>query len=141
MKKLLLLFLVTTFFDCSDTEEPIVVPEEILGKWKFVEFVTDYVEYDSDGNIIRHFITDGFEVEFKSNGTFTSNEESGFSGGYFMVNNDVIRMTYQNGGTTLTKNRRYFSSSAYELYLSPAIEMTITDQIYFFDHYIMNKIE
>lgn len=140
MKKLLLLFVITTLFSCSDSDEPVVVPQEILGKWKFVEFITDYVEYDQDGNIIRYYITDGFEVEFKSNGTFTSNEENGFSGGYFTVNNDVITMNYQNGTTVLTKHRRFFSISATELYLTPAIEMPINDEMIFFDNYIMNKI-
>lgn len=140
MKKLLLLFVLTTLFCCSDSDEPAVVPQEILGKWKFVEFITDYVEYDQNGNIIHYYVTDGFEVEFKSNGTFTSNEENGFSGGYFTVNNNVITMNYQNGGTTLTKHRRYFSVSATELYLTPAIEMPITDDVGFYDNYIMNKI-
>ncbi|MBN8642303.1 MAG: hypothetical protein J0L86_10875 [Flavobacteriales bacterium] len=140
MKKLLLLFVITTLFSCSDSDEPVVVPQEILGKWKFVEFITDYVEYDQDGNIIRYYITDGFEVEFKSNGTFTSNEENGFSGGNFTVNNDVFTMNYQNGVTILTKYRRFYSTSATELYLTPAIEMPINDETIFFDNYIMNKI-
>lgn len=140
MKKLLLLFVLTALLSCSDSEEPAVVPQEILGKWKFVEFITDYVEYDENGNIIHHYITDGFEVEYKSDGTFTSNEENGFSGGYFTVNNDVISLNYQNGGTTLTKHRRYFSVTATDLYLTPAIEMPINDETIFFDNYIMNKI-
>lgn len=139
MKKLLLLFVLSGLLSCSN-DDPAPVPQEILGKWKYVEYVTDYLEYDQNGNIIHYYITDGFEVQFNSDGSFTSNEVDGFSGGYYSVNNNIIQMNYLNGSTFATKFRRYYSSSDSQLYLSPQTDIQLTDEMVHFDNYIMSKL-
>lgn len=140
MKKLLLLFVLTGLMSCSNSDDPAAVPQEIIGKWKYVEWITDYQEYDQNGNVIRYYITDGFEVQFNSDGTFTSNEVNGFTGGSYSVDNAIIQMNYINGTNVMTLYRRYYPSSDVELYLSPQTEIELNDEIWHFDNYIMSKL-
>lgn len=85
MKKILptlSLVLITFLFNsCStdlDNNEDAAQIQSIQGKWKLTESY-------ADDQPVNTPIVNGYEIEFKSDKTFTSNEENGFTGGTYTI--------------------------------------------------------
>jgi len=76
------LVLITFIFNsCStdlDNNEDDALIGQIQGKWKLTESY-------SDDQPVNTPISNGYEIEFKSDKTFTSNEENGFTGGTYTI--------------------------------------------------------
>lgn len=141
MKKLLLLFVLTSLISCSDSDEPVVIPQELVGKWQYVEYYEDYIEYDQNGNPIRYMINNGAEIEYKADGKFVENAGGTTITGSFSVNGNIIRRSYFVGSSL---NHRYQSYSVFndgteQMYCSPTIDQPITDEIGFFSYFRLEK--
>ena len=85
MKKIFLpLLLFIVLISCSeDKKSELFDLKPILGKWQYVETL----DYNPPGPYI---ITDGPIIEFKSDGSFTSNQNVNFPGGTYTVSTDSI---------------------------------------------------
>ena len=83
IKPIAYLFLIAlSFSGCtSDTinDQDTVLTQQIQGKWKLTESY-------SDGAPANTPINNGYQIEFKTDGTFTSDEENGFSAGSYAIN-------------------------------------------------------
>jgi hypothetical protein len=85
MKKIIpttsLILIALLFNGCSSdltNNEDAVLFEQVQGKWKLTEYYSD----DQPANTP---ISDGYEIEFKADKTFISNEEDGYTGGTYKV--------------------------------------------------------
>ena len=79
MKKLLLLFIVSSLLSCSknDVEETIIIDSPILGKWQQDGF-------GAEPN--WHSVTNGIIYEFLSDGTYkVSNSSNNYTGHYNVI--------------------------------------------------------
>lgn len=141
MKKLLLLFVLTTLFSCSDSDEPVAIPQELLGKWQYVENYQDYTEYDENGNPIRYLIDNGPTIEYKADGSFIENSGGIILTGSFSVYGNIIKRNFF-VGSTLTHNYQSYSilnDDSEQMYCSPTIDQPITDEIGFFTYFRLEK--
>lgn len=141
MKKLLLLFVITTLFSCSDSDEPVVIPQELVGKWQYVEYYQDYTEYDQDGNPIRYMIDNGTTIEYKADGSFIENAGGTTTTGHFTVNGNIIKRSVFTSGAIAHSYQSYgvFNDDSEQMYCSPTIDQPITDEIGFFDYFRLEK--
>ena len=108
MKKILIFALALfTLVSCSKNEDEIEnsVLQKFIGKWNYVEYIDDVPELDNNGNPIPVYITNGYNLELKENGTFLSDEEIGYTGGNYSIINDAngdnIKLTYSNSENQL----------------------------------------
>lgn len=103
MKKILnvsiVLLAVFLFTNCSSDENfDEATFLRVEGKWKLTRYFTDIAE-DENGNPIDTNISNGYELDLKSDKTFTSNEIPGFSGGTYTVVESPgpnLRLVYKN---------------------------------------------
>lgn len=141
MKKLLLLFVLTSLISCSDSDEPVVIPQELVGKWQYVEYYEDYTEYDQNGNPIRYMINNGNVIEYRSDGTFVESSPEIIQSGNFRVEgNTIIRYYYINGNRSKSyQSYSFFADDLEQMYCSPTIDQPITDKIGFFSYFRLEK--
>jgi hypothetical protein len=118
MKKIFILpILFLALLSCSKSKnDEVVVNPNILaiqGKWQYVEDL----DYNPPG---PYMITNGYILEIKADGTFTSNESPAYSGGtYTFSTNDIVDFTYTSTTSANYISRKKITSfSANELILS-----------------------
>lgn len=142
MKKLLSLFFILTLMGCSDSENEssMPIPAELIGKWKYVEYVTDYVEFDDNGNQIHYYIDDGFVIEFKDDGTFVSNEIEGLSNGTYTVKDEFMTLKYRSGINISKYYRSFYFHGGEELFVSGPFGGPMNETTVVLDGYILSKI-
>ncbi len=104
MKKVIILcLLIITSINCSDNSSistPSFNVSPILGKWQYVE----ELDYNPPG---PYLITNGPIIDLNSDGTFTSNELTNYSGGTFTVSMDsIISLKYISNTNTYTKLKK-----------------------------------
>ena len=83
IKSAVFVLLITILFngcssDFSTNDEDTVLIQKIQGKWKLTESY-------SDNQTTTTPISNGYEIEFKADKTFISNEENGYSSGSYTV--------------------------------------------------------
>jgi hypothetical protein len=127
MKKLIptagLILIALVFSGCStdfaDNNENTALIEQIQGKWKLTESY-------SDDQPVNTPIGNGYEIEFKDDKTFISNEENGYTGGTYTILNtqeNNIRLIYSKNWSSklvykhinqLTDDKMYVNASTQE---------------------------
>lgn len=91
---------------------------ELLGTWKYVEFLGFDVNCPDCG---PYLITDGFTITFYEDGTFSSNELADYPKGKFVISSaDEITLTYHSATLNpITKIKKISSISKDGMILEP----------------------
>lgn len=134
MKKIKFISVLVTFIclnSCSNDNsenKTIVIPQEILGKWKATYYEDDVINIDQNGNPINVTLTNQYFLELKTNGTFSSNEFSNFSGGTYSYvisggYKNYLKFTYSNDdGSQLVNYKTFDEVNTSIMKLSPSRE-------------------
>jgi|JI6StandDraft_1071083.scaffolds.fasta_scaffold273029_2 hypothetical protein len=134
MKKIKFISVLVTFIcfaGCSndDSENKTnTIPQELIGKWKATYYEDDVIDVDQNGNPIIHYLSNQYTLELKSNGTFTSNEFTNFSGGTFTYvisggHKNYLKFTYSNDdGSQLVNYKTFDEVNTTVMKLSPSRE-------------------
>lgn len=131
IKILLTSFTIICFFGCSndDSENKTnTIPQELIGKWKATYYEDDVINIDQNGNPINVTLTNQYFLELKTNGTFSSNEFSNFSGGTFTYvisggYKNYLKFTYSNDdGSQLVNYKTFDEVNTTVMKLSPSRE-------------------
>lgn len=80
-----------SFLSCSKSDDNSASKQSVIGKWKLIEL------YNSDGGSSPtwHPITNGYTIEFLSNGTFNSTKYAECATGSYTISaSNEISMTY-----------------------------------------------
>ena len=105
MKKLFIIPLVLlTLFSCSNssTNEPTNQENPLIGKWKHIE------QKNSDGSSTPPTwtpVTNGYELTFKSDGTYTTTANSTCNSGTYSISNQLISYVNSCGASIVDKTR------------------------------------
>ena len=110
----ILLFLTMS---CSNSNDDDSSKASIIGKWKLIEL------YNSDGGSSPswHTITNGYTIEFFSNGTFTSTKHiECTTGSYTISPTNEVNMTYNCVGFTNSYLEKVETNTSTQLILKPS---------------------
>lgn len=127
----------------SDSDSGDDLFKSVQGKWKLVEYFTDEIRLDEDGNIIRIMVDDGYELELKSNKTFTSNEIEGYTGGNYTIIRKPgknLKLEYKNGSNKITKYKCIISTNENYMYLFFSNNTPLNDESGFYEGEILARI-
>lgn len=117
MKTLIYLpFLLFLTMSCSKSNDDDSSKASIIGKWKLIEL------YNSDGGSSPnwHTITNGYTIEFFSNGTFTSTKHiECTTGSYTISPTNEVNMTYNCVGFTNSYLEKVETNTSTQLILKP----------------------
>jgi hypothetical protein len=83
--------LIFTLLSCSKSDNDNSIEPSVVGKWKQIEL------YNSDGGSSPnwHTVTNGYTIEFLSNGTFNSTKHTECSTGKYTISSiNEITLTY-----------------------------------------------
>ena len=124
---------------CSKSDSNPNIPKELIGKWQYVEFYGG--NPDENGNYPQNLITNGYVVDYKSDGTFTSTEGEyndifyginplvGLDHGTFSVSSEnIITMIYTNDVDTYTINKKLNFNSDFELIFDYNVPVILYDE-------------
>ncbi|MBF2708278.1 hypothetical protein [Flavobacterium soyangense] len=109
----ILLFLTMS---CSKSNNDDSSKPSIIGKWKLIEL------YNSDGGTSPtwHTVTNGYVLEFFSNGTFTSTKHiECTTGSYIISPTNEVNMTYNCVGFTNSYLEKVETNTSLQLILKP----------------------
>ncbi len=135
------LFLIALLFigcsnDTNDDNIDTELMEQVQGKWRLTEFQTDT-------DPISTPIANGYTMELKSDGTFTSDEVDGYTGGTYTV----IKNPGKNLQLMFTKQwsaklyYKYINSvTADHMYVQASTAEPLSDEFGYFESYTLTRI-
>lgn len=141
MKKItpaITLFLITLLFVGCSTDDPNVdatVLAQVQGKWKLTQYV-------NDTPLILNY-PDGPVMDLKADGTFTSNEEPGYSSGTYTVIKSPgtnLRLVYQKQWSAKVVYKRIDAIDATSLQTQTSINEPMADETASFEGYSWTRI-
>lgn len=127
-----LILITLLFFGCS-VDDPNVdtsVLAQVQGKWKLTQYV-------NDTPFILNYL-DGPVMELKADGTFTSNEEPGYSSGTYTVIKSPgtnLRLVYQKQWSAKLVYKRIDAVDATSLQTQTSINKPMSDETASFEGY------
>jgi hypothetical protein len=141
MKKtlpILIVFITLFLASCSQNDDNTdqVLLEQIQGKWKLTELVNDTDPFSTP-------VTNGYEMELLSDGTFISNEENGFTGGTYTVINSPgknLRLIYKKEWDAKVVYKYISSVTDQNLYLQGYSTEPFSDEFAFFGADVWTRI-
>ena len=122
--------------DLNDNNEDAALSAQILGKWKLTE-------YSSDDQPVNTPIANGYEIEFKADKTFISNEENGFTGGNYTIlrspgNN--LMLVYKKSWEAKSVYKYINSVDTQHIYIQPSQPEPTPEGGIFFTGYVLTRI-
>lgn len=126
------------FIECSsDTNnEDSALLQEVQGKWKLTEYFTDIAEEE-------YLVDDGYELELKSNKTFSSDEVPGYTGGVYTVINKPgknIKLLYQNNSGSVVVYKYINGTQPNTIYLQSSNPEPGSDEWGYFAGEVLSRI-
>lgn len=140
IKSTLFLILITLLFNgCSSeiaNDEDAVLIQQIQGKWKLTE------SYSND-QMANTPISNGYEIEFKADRTFISNEENGYSKGTYTVQKILgknLRLIYHKNWSAKQVYKYINSVDDQHIYLEASTQEPTLENQNFPAGYILTRI-
>lgn len=126
------------FIGCSvdegNTDD--VLLAQVQGKWKLTELNSDTEPFVTP-------VVNGYVIELKSDGTFTSNEENGYSGGTYTVIKSPgknLKLVYQKQWSSKLVYKYINNVSSENLYLQGSNTEPYSDDSAFFGGTTLTRI-
>lgn len=140
IKSTALLILITLLFngcssDITTTDEDTVLMQQILGKWKLTESYTDGQPNTP--------ISGGYEIEFKDDKTFFSNEENGYSKGTYTIQKSLgnnLRLIYNKNWSAKQVYKYINAVDDQHIYLEASSPEPTLENPNSLDGYILTRI-
>ena len=101
------------------------------------------IQLDENGNIIKLTVDNGYELELKSNKTFTSNEIEGYTGGTYTIIQKPgknLKLEYKNDSNKITKYKCIISTNENYMYLFFSNNTPLNDESGFYEGEILARI-
>jgi hypothetical protein len=127
----------------SDSDSGDDLFKNIQGKWKLVEYFSDVIQQDENGNPIKLTVDNGYELELKSNKTFISNEIEGYAGGTYTIIRKPgknLKLEYKNGSNKITKYKCIIGTNENYMYLFFSNNSPLNDESGFYGGEILARI-
>jgi hypothetical protein len=135
-----LILIALLFSGCStdfpDNDEDTAFIEQIQGKWKLIESY-------SDDQPVNTPISNGYEIEFKDDKTFISNEENGYTGGTYTIlksQGNNVRLTYSKNWSSKLVYKHINLATADKLYVNASTPEPIPVDEISFAGFVLTRI-
>lgn len=142
MKKILTVTLLIVipflFIECSKSNDDYNASlfQKVQGKW----ILTSITNNEGGETMIQN----GYQLDLKSDNTFTSNELQGYSGGtYTTVKSpgENIKLTYKNASGSIVKYKYIHHAFDYSLYTQELSETPLSTESDFSQMQILTRVE